>query len=149
MVHVMGCVHNQHWHYDHEPRVGQYEDGVAGVDGWGGGPPGTDDALDFETLAVDAATNPLAHQLVGGGCPEEGGPLGDGAITEVTHMMDAPMLHERSICPIDSETMEERRRGARSATGMRGLKGMKGVSCLSLMVGGILGRLVGTLAGGT
>ena len=71
-------------HYD-DGVVNQYDDGVAGVDGWGGGPPGTDDARDFGTLTVGAAATPLAHQFVGGGCPEEGGPLGDGATTEVTH----------------------------------------------------------------
>ena len=35
----------------------------------------------------------------GGGYPEEGSPLGDGATDQVTDMMDAVMLPERSVCP--------------------------------------------------
>ena len=36
---------------------------------------------------------------MGGGSPEEGGPLGDGATNEVTRTMDYMMLPERSLCP--------------------------------------------------
>ena len=73
------------------------EGGVYGARGIG--PPELGNATKTAANCGGAATNPLAHQLVGGGSPEEGGPLGDGATNEVTHTMDYMMLPERSLCP--------------------------------------------------
>ena len=40
---------------------------------------------------------PLAHQLVGGGCPFGGGPFGDGATFEVTTLTNELILPEPSL----------------------------------------------------
>ena len=105
-----------------EGEEGMGDGGGGGEREWGIGPPGGvedmergigppvgdegsdgtcgDDGVEHcAEMGMEDSTHPPAHQLGGGGCPAEGGPLGDGARYQVTDMMDDMMLPERSVCP--------------------------------------------------
>ena len=54
--------------------MGRVDDGSDAHGERGIGPPEVWNETENATCCDDAATDPLAHQLVGGGSPEEGGP---------------------------------------------------------------------------
>ena len=58
---------------------------------------GSQDRSQSNDAEATATAYPLAHQLVGGGCPLGGGPFGDGATFEVMALTNELILPEPSL----------------------------------------------------